>query len=257
MLRRTVRRASRYLQTTIVVLSGAEQRHRLSKSRSRAQRGSTRRAEVAVTRLLTTTVRGLTQRQQLFTQQQYNLKARSARLLEAKSRFLRSAYRAKSSRTPVQVQRDILRLQRKLSTRRSATKTTVSPAYRSLALLQGQFATRAARLLEIKAARVQNRGVFDKKYLVSPFPAVKQFEVNRRIRHIARQRQKPFTQSSTVALQLHPADTSIRYSELRRRLQFKTRIADEQAYLFPTAGSITVSRLPEVSAFTRGTKTTL
>lgn len=145
MLRRAIRRASRYLQTTISILSGAAQRHALSRNRSRARRLVAKRSETAIAQLLRTSVEGLTQRQQLLNQQQRTRKLQAIRLLEVKSRFLNSLYRVKSSLTSAQSRRAAGRLERKLLARPTNAANTVRPAYRSSELLQRQTVGRASR----------------------------------------------------------------------------------------------------------------
>lgn len=145
MLRRTIRRASRYLQTTVAVLSGAAQHHSLSRSLSRTRRLLARKMKFATTRLLFTQLAGLTQRQQLFSQQQLGRKTRSMRLLEAKNRFLNSVYRTKYARNLTQLHRAARRLQRKLSVGHRTAKATVTPAYRSSNAFQRQATKRASR----------------------------------------------------------------------------------------------------------------
>lgn len=145
MLRRAIRRASRYLQTTVAILSGAAQHHRLSRGLSRTKRLLARKIKIATARLLLTQLVGLTERQQLFNQQQLGRKTRSLRFLEAKSRFLNSVYRTKSARNLTQLQRAARRLQRKLSVGRRAAKANVTSAYRSSTLFQRQATKRASR----------------------------------------------------------------------------------------------------------------
>lgn len=104
---------------------------------------------------------------------------------------------------------------------------------------------------------MQKRGLFNKKYLTTDFLKLKIYRVNSCIRRLARQRQKPREHNVLELPQLHPTAVSTRHLELQRRLLFKTRVADELAYA-PTIGNHEVpNRLAEVTAFTRGTKTTL
>lgn len=104
---------------------------------------------------------------------------------------------------------------------------------------------------------MQKRGLFNKKYLTTDFLKLKIYRVNSCIRQLARQRQKPSAHGALELPQFYPAAISTRYSELQRRLLFKTHVADELAYT-PAIGNHEVpNQLAEVAAFTRGTKTTL
>lgn len=145
MLRRAIRRASRYLQTSVSILSGATQRHMLSRNRSRARRLVAKRSETAIDLLLRTSVGSLTQRQQLLNQQQRTRKLQAIRLLEAKSHFLNSLYRVKSSLTSAQSRRAAGRLERKLLARPTNAANAARLVYRSSDLLQRQTAVRASR----------------------------------------------------------------------------------------------------------------
>jgi hypothetical protein len=145
MLRRATRRASRYLQTTISVLSGAAQRHTLARNRSRLRRLVAKRSETAIDLLLRAPVESLTQRQQLLNQQQRTRKLQATRLLEGKNRFLNSLYRVKSSLTSAQSYRAAGRLERKLLARPTNTANAARPVYRSSELLQRQTVGRASR----------------------------------------------------------------------------------------------------------------
>lgn len=144
MLRRAIRRAARYLQTTIAVLTGAGQRHALRRSCSRVRRRELRSAEVGASLLLSIASETLTQRQQLFNQQQYGQKIRATRLLGAKHRFSRSYYNAKSVRSRSRSYRAALRLQRRLSNRHVFNAGYLS-TYRASGLLQRRTPTRTAR----------------------------------------------------------------------------------------------------------------
>ena len=145
MLRRAIRRASRYLQTTVSVLAGAAQRHALSRSRARARRLSTRLAETAVDHLIATSVEKLTQRQSLMNNQQRSRKLQAVRLLETKHRFLCSMYRVKASLTHVRSYRSAKRLERKLLLRSARAADIIPATYRSSELLQRQTTRRISR----------------------------------------------------------------------------------------------------------------
>lgn len=104
---------------------------------------------------------------------------------------------------------------------------------------------------------MQKRGLFNKKYLTTNFLKLKIYHVNSCIRRLARQRQKPREHNVLELPQLYPTAVSTRHSELQRRLLFKTRVADESAYASAIGHHEAPNRLAEVTAFTRGVKTTL
>jgi len=257
MLRRAIRRASRYLQTTISVLSGAAQRHALSRDHSRARRIVAKRAETAIGVLLHTSAESLTQRQQLLNQQQRTRKLHAIRLLEIKSHFLSSLYRVKSSLTPAQSYRAAGRLERKLLSRPTNAANAVRPAYRSSGLVQRQTTVRASRLLILKNNRVQKKALFVRKHLATPFFTLQQLRASRRIRRLTRYRQQPQPASVVESSQLYPTAVSTLYTAARRRLQFKVLVADESAYILPATATAPLNQLSEATAFHCAGKTTL
>lgn len=145
MLRRGVRRASRYLQISVAVLSGAAQKHHLFRQHSRRYRRLERRVELAANTLFYAQEKKLSPRQHFFSQQQLTRKVRAARLLEARSRLVHSVYRAKANRTGTKFVHAARRLGRKLKARRNLSTVIKCPAHRSAALLQRQTALRTSR----------------------------------------------------------------------------------------------------------------
>ena len=145
MLRRGLRRAARYLQTSVAVLSSAAQKHRLFRQHSRMYRRLERRVELATNTLFYAQEKKLSPRQQFFSQQQLTRKARAARLLETRSRLVHSARCAKANRTGTKLVHAARRLERRLKVSRNLSTLTKRPMYRSAALLQRQTALRISR----------------------------------------------------------------------------------------------------------------
>lgn len=127
------------------MLSGATQRHSLSKGHTRDYRRVERRAELAASILLFTGENALTQRQQLFGRQQFARKSRAARFLGARSRLVHSVYRVKSGRNWVKSLHSARKLERKLIARRSLSVVAKRLTYRSSALVQQQTTPRVSR----------------------------------------------------------------------------------------------------------------
>ena len=144
MLRRSIRRASRYLQTTVAVLTAAAQRHMISRKTAGTRRLLTQRGTASAKQLLSSSAVRLTARQQLFVQQQLTRKARASRLLAVKSKLLHSIYRIKNVRLSTQSSHTARSLERKLLTRRNTLTATLLP-YRSSALLTRSTVSKSSR----------------------------------------------------------------------------------------------------------------
>lgn len=232
------------------MLSGAAQRHYLSKGHTRDYRRADRRAELAANVLLFTRETGLTQRQQLLGQQQFARKSRAVRFLGARSRLVHSVYHVKSSRNRVKSLHSARKLERKLTARRSLSVVPRQLTYRSSALIQRQTTPRISRWLELRNLRVQKKLLFDKNYLITPFPALQRSSGYRRVRRLVRQRQQPVL-NTLVGSQLYPEFANVRFTEQRRRLQLKNLAGAGQKYKSMLSTVSSGGYLPEVTALTR------
>jgi len=144
MLKRSIRRASRYLQTSVAVLSAAAQRHAVSRKLLRTHRLLTQRTIAGADYLLTYCPVPLTARQRLFAQRHLARKARASRFLKRKTRFMHSTYRVKNARSFTQAYRAARSLKRKLITR-PAARTLTPRHYRFSDLLFRRTAARSSR----------------------------------------------------------------------------------------------------------------